>query len=45
MAFVPGQAGKLAPETNLDFNDTRDGGVAAPSAGSYANHLDLIPNR
>jgi len=45
MAFVPGQPGKLAPETNLDFNETRDGGVAVPLAGSYANHLDLTPHR
>ena len=32
-------------KANLDFNETRDDGVAVPSAGQYANHLHLTPCR
>jgi len=31
--------------TICGFNETRDGGVAVASAGSYANHLHLVPDR
>ena len=31
--------------TILDFNEARDDGVAAASAGPYANHLHLAPDR
>ena len=31
--------------TNLDFNEGRDDGVAVASAGPYANHLHLYPDR
>jgi len=44
MAFIPGEPGKPAPE-RLDFNEARDDGVAAASAGPYANHLHLTPDR
>jgi len=39
--------GKLAPErqTILDFTGVRDDGVAVASAGPYANHLHLAPDR
>jgi len=29
----------------LDFNEARDDGVAMASAGPYANHLNLTPDR
>jgi len=32
-------------ETILDFNEVRDDGVALASAGPYAKHLHLVPNR
>jgi len=32
-------------KTILDFNEARDDGVAVASAGSYANHLLLAPDR
>jgi len=32
-------------ETNLDFNDTRDDGVAVASTEPCANHLHLAPDR
>ena len=31
--------------TNLDFNEARDDGVAMASAGPYANHVHLAPDR
>jgi len=31
--------------TNLDFTGARDDGVAVASAGPYANHLHLAPER
>jgi len=39
--------GKSAPEkqTILDFNKARDDGVAVASAGPYANHLHLAPDK
>jgi len=39
--------GKQAPErkTILDFTGARDDGVAVASAGPYANHLHLTPDR
>jgi len=38
--------GKPAPkQANLDFNEARDDGVAVASAGPYANHLHLVPDR
>ena len=30
---------------NLDFNEARDDGVVVASAGPYANHLHLTPDR
>ena len=30
---------------SLDFNEARDDGVAVASAGPYANHLHLAPDR
>jgi len=30
---------------NLDFNEARDDGVGVASAGQYANHLHLSPDR
>jgi len=32
-------------KTILDFNRARDDGVAVASAGPYANHLRLAPDR
>jgi len=32
-------------QTNLDFNEARNDSVAVASAGPYANHLHLIPDR
>jgi len=32
-------------QINLDFNEARDDWVAAASAGPYANHLHLAPDR
>jgi len=39
--------GKPAPEkyTIRDFTAARDDGVAVASAGPYANHLHLAPDR
>ena len=31
--------------TILDFTEARDDGVAVASAGPYANHLHLAPDR
>jgi len=31
--------------TILDFNKAEDNGVAVASAGPYANHMHLIPDR
>jgi len=31
--------------SNLDFNEARDNGVAEASAGPYANHLHLVPDK
>ena len=31
--------------TILDFNESRDDGVAVALAGPYANHLQLAPDR
>jgi len=47
MAFFPGNLAKLAPEryTFLDFTGARDDGLAVASAGPYANHLHLAPDR
>ena len=47
MASFPGNLDKLPTErqTILDFNKARDDGMAAASAGSYANHLHLAPGR
>jgi len=46
-AFFQWQPGKLAPErkTILHFNEARNDGVVVASAGPYANHLYLTPNR
>jgi len=38
---IPDYLGKPAP----DFTGARDDGVAVASAGSYANHLRLAPDR
>jgi len=32
-------------QTNLDFNEARDDGVAVASGGPHANHLHLTPDR
>jgi len=32
-------------ETNLDFDEARDDGMAAASAGPYTNHLHLAADR
>jgi len=32
-------------ETSLDFSEARDDGVTVASAGPYANHLHLAPDR
>jgi len=32
-------------QTNPDFNEARDDGMVVTSAGSYANHLQLGPDR
>jgi len=32
-------------QTNLDFNEVRDDGVAVASPGPYANHLHLALDR
>jgi len=47
MAFFQDNLGKLARErqTSLDFIGARDDGVAVASAGPYANHLHLAPDR
>jgi len=31
--------------TNLDFNEAREDGVAVASAGPYANHVQLAPDK
>jgi len=43
----PGYWGKPAPErlNQLDFPGAGDDGVAVASAGPYANHLHLAPDR
>jgi len=43
----PDNLSKLAPErsTILDFTGVRDDRVAMASAGPYANHLHLTPDR
>jgi len=45
--FFQDNVGKPAPERNtiLDFTGARDDGVAVESAGPYANHLHLTPDR
>ena len=45
--FFLDKLGKPAPErqNHLDFNEERDNGVAVASAGPYANHLHLVPDR
>jgi len=47
MAFFPDNLGKPAPkrQTILDFTGARHDGVALASAGPYANHLHLAPDR
>jgi len=46
MAFIQDNLGKSAPRKNiLDFPGARDGGVEVASAGPYANHLHLAPDR
>jgi len=53
LAFFPGQPGlsdtrKVKPfwiSGFLDFNEARDDGVAVASAGPYATHLHLTPER
>jgi len=42
-AFFPGQPRQAG--TILDFNEARDDGVAVASAGPYANHLHLVPDK
>jgi len=32
-------------KTNLDLNEARDDGMAVASAGPYADHLHLAPDR
>jgi len=46
-AFFQDNLGKPALErqTILDFTGARDDGVAVASAGPYANHLHLTPDR
>jgi len=46
-AFFQDKLGKPAPEryTILDFAGARDDGAAVASAGPYANHLHLSPDR
>jgi len=44
----PGQSGQAVSrkvKTILDYNEARDDVVAAASAGPYANHLHLVPER
>jgi len=41
----PGQTGSRTVKTNLDFHETRDDGMAVASAGPYANHLQVAPDR
>jgi len=45
--FFQNNLGKPAPErsTILDFTGARDGGLGVASAGPYANHLHLAPDR
>jgi len=45
--FFQDNLGNTAPErqTVLDFTDTKNDGVAVASAGPYANHLHLAPDR
>jgi len=45
--FFQDNLGKLAPErqTILHFTGARDDRVAVASAGPYANHLHLAPDR
>jgi len=47
MAFFQDNLGKPASkrQTILDFNDAREDRVAVASAGPYANHLRLAPDR
>jgi len=35
----------ILTEVNLDFTEARDDGVAVASAGPYANHLHLAPDK
>jgi len=46
-SFIQDNVDKPVPErlTKLDFNEERDDGVAMASAGLYANHLHLAPDR
>jgi len=48
-AFSPGQPGLGKPTparlTTLDYTAARDDGMAVASAGPYANHLHLTPDR
>ena len=43
----PGQPGQPTRDriNQSDFNETRDDGVAVASAGPYANHFHLAPDR
>jgi len=47
MAFFPDNLGKLARERQiiLDFTAARDNGMVVASAGPYANHLHLAPDK
>jgi len=47
MASFPGQpvSQHQKGKTILDCNEARDDGVAVASAGPYANHLHLTPDR
>jgi len=47
VAFFRENLGMLAPEryTILDFTGARDDELAMASAGPYANHLHLAPDR
>jgi len=40
----PGVSQQQKGQTNIDFNEARDDGVAVASAGPYANHLHLTPD-
>ena len=43
--MITGVSQHQKDQTNLDFNETIDDGVAVASAGPYGNHLHLAPDK